>query len=314
MQNTTGNTRNFSIKLASDEIWQFISTAETDEWLDTLRIIMGLDEATGVDGHKIKFLKNAISEEISNEGNIIRNSNGIRMLNTGPLRRYECQNTSHMICEIGNTDFPGVEIFKMAQSVLPVYMGVLSQGGLPLHAALIERNGTGIAIAAPGGTGKSTCARRIPRPWQTLCDDELLIVRDKRGAYHAHPFPTWSRCNVQKPEETWNVQNHVPISAIFFLKKSQKDEVNSLNFSQSAPLIYKLSLPVFDRILESIDQNEYNTIKKFIFENACDIAQDIPAFILEASLEGKFWEAIDKALLIDPEEGCVDARMSPCTY
>jgi SynChlorMet cassette protein ScmC len=309
MENTTGNTRNFSIKLASDEIWQFISTSETNEWLDKLRIIMRLKEYTGVDGHRISFLKN-----LNTEHDITKNLNRIHVLNTGPLRIYECESASHMICEIGDKDLPEVELFKMAQSVLPVYMKVLSQGGLPLHAALIERNGTGIAIAAPGGTGKSTCARRIPRPWQALCDDELLIVCDKRGAYHAHPFPTWSRCNVQKPGETWNVQTHVPISAIFFLKKSQKDEVNSLSFIQSAPLIYKLSLPVFDRILESIDQNEYITIKKLIFENACDIAQDIPAFILEASLEGKFWEAIDRALSIDPEEGCVDARISPGTY
>lgn len=309
MENTTGNTRNFSIKLASDEIWQFISTSETNEWLDKLRIIMRLKEYTGVDGHRISFLKN-----LNTEHDITKNLNRIHVLNTGPLRIYECESASHMICEIGDKDLPEVELFKMAQSVLPVYMKVLSQGGLPLHAALIERNGTGIAIAAPGGTGKSTCARRIPRPWQALCDDELLIVCDKRGAYHAHPFPTWSRCNVQKPGETWNVQTHVPISAIFFLKKSQKDEVNSLSFIQSAPLIYKLSLPVFDRILESIDQNEYITIKKLIFENACDIAQDIPAFILEASLEGKFWEAIDRALSIDPEEGCVDARISSGTY
>jgi SynChlorMet cassette protein ScmC len=316
MQNTTGSARNFSIKLANDEIWQFISTSDTDEWLEKLRIIMELDEATGLEreGHKVTFLKDIIKGRISNEENIVRDSNKIRMLNTGPLRIYECQNASHMICEIGNADLPEVELFKMAQSILPVYMRVLSQGGLPLHAALIERNGTGIAIAAPGGTGKSTCARRIPRPWQALCDDELLIVRDKSGVYHAHPFPTWSRCNVQKPQETWNVKTHVPISAIFFLKKSQVDEVNSLNFSQSAPLIYKLSLPVFDRILESIDQNEYTIIKKLIFENACGIAQDIPAFILEASLEGKFWEAIDKALLLYPEEGCVDARISSSTY
>lgn len=316
MQNTTGSARNFSIKLANNEIWQFISTSETDEWLEKLRIVMGLDDATELEGegHKVTFLRNFINKRISSKGDLVRNSNNIRMLNTGPLRIYEYQNASHMVCEIGDTDLPEVELFKMAQSIIPIYKRVLSQGGLPLHAALIERNGTGIAIAAPGGTGKSTCARRIPLPWQTLCDDEQLIVCDKRGAYHAHPFPTWSRCNVQKQVETWNIQTHVPISAIFFLKQSQKDEVNSLSFSQSAPLIYKLSLPVFDRILESIDQDEHITIKKFIFNNACDIAQDIPAFILEASLEGKFWEAIEKALLIYPEEGCVDARISSSTY
>jgi SynChlorMet cassette protein ScmC len=219
-----------------------------------------------------------------------------------------------MICEIGDMDLPEVELFKMVQSVFPVYMRILSQGGLPLHAALIEREGTGIAISAPGGTGKSTCARRIPLPWQALGDDELLIVRDKKGVYHAHPFPTWSRCNTLEVGETWNVQGHVPISAIFFLRQSQKDEVNLLSYSQAAVLIYKLSLSVFLRILGSVDKDEGTIIKKLIFKNACDIAEKIHAFILEASLNGKFWEAIDRALSTDAKEGYVDARIESSIY
>jgi SynChlorMet cassette protein ScmC len=311
MQNTKRDAKNFGIKLASDEIWQFKSTSETSEWLDKLCATMELDEYIGVDGHRIIFLKN-----IFEESNIIKSLglNGIRLLNTGPLRTYNCPSGPHVICELGNMDFPERELFKMAQSVLPIYNGALYQGGLPLHAALVERGGIGVAIAAPGGTGKSTCARRIPQPWKAMCDDEILIVRDKKDIYHAHPFPTWSRCNTQEVRETWNVQAHVPISAVFFLKKSQKDEVNFLSFSQSAALIYKLSLPVFDRILESIDQEEYTIIKKLIFENACNIAKSIPAFILEASLDGKFWEAIDRALLINAKEGCADARISSGAY
>lgn len=302
---------NFGIKFANGEIWQLISTSETHEWLDKLCTIMELDRYTRVDSHKIIFLKN-----ISDKSNLIKslNLNEFHLLNTGPLRLYRYQNASHFICEIGNNNFPEIELLKMAQSILPLYMTVLYQGGLPLHAALIERNGTGIAIAAPGGTGKSTCARRIPSPWQAMCDDETLIVCDKKEVYHAHPFPTWSRCNTQEPEETWNVQTHVPISAIFFLKKSQKDEVNLLSFSQSAVLIYKLSLPVFDRILGSIDEDEYTIIKKLIFENACNIAEKVPAFILEASLDGKFWKAIDRALLIDAKKGCTDARTESSIY
>lgn len=309
MQKNVENNRNFGIKLASEETWQLISTSETNEWLDKLCATMELNEYFGVDGNKILFLKN-----ISDKSNIIKslNLNGIRLLNSGPLRIYKCQNASHMICELGNMGSPEVELFKWVQSVFPLYNKALYQGGLPLHAALIEREGIGIAISAPGGTGKSTCTRRIPQPWKAICDDEVLIVRDKKDVYHVHPFPTWSRCNTQEVGETWNVQGHVPISSIFFLKKSQKDEVNALSFSQSAVLIYKLSLYMFDRILRSVDQDEYTLIKKLIFENACDIAKDIPAFILEASLEGKFWEAIDRAL--DNREGCVNARTSSDTY
>jgi SynChlorMet cassette protein ScmC len=197
----------------------------------------------------------------------------------------------------------------MAQSVLPIYIQVLFQGGLPLHSALIEKEGMGMIIAAPSGTGKSTCTNRIHLPWKAMCDDEVLIVRDKNDIYHSHPFPTWSRFNKLEPREIWNVQSHVPISAIFFLKKSQKDDVTPISFSQSALLIYKLSLPVFSRILGSINPEEQVRIKKLIFENACDIAKNIPSFILDATLTGKFWEVIDKALSMKPGR-YADPRLS----
>ncbi|MGE5410320.1 MAG: SynChlorMet cassette protein ScmC [Clostridiales bacterium] len=312
MEKAKKNPKSFGMKLASDEIWQFISTSETSEWLDKLCATMELDEFTGSDGNKILFLKN-----LSDESNIIKslNLNRIHLLNKGPLSVYKCQSTLHMICEIQNKDYPEANIlFKWVQSVFPLYYKVLSQGGLPLHAALIEREGIGIAISAPGGTGKSTCARRIPLPWKAMCDDEVLIVHDKKDVCHAHPFPTWSRCNTLEVGETWNVQGHVPISAIFFLKQSQKDEVSLLSFSQAAVLIYKLSLSVFLRILGSVDKDEDTIIKKLIFKNACDIAEKIPAFILEASLNGKFWEAIDTALSTDAKEVCVDARIESSIY
>jgi SynChlorMet cassette protein ScmC len=312
MQKTKAVAKNFGLKLANEEIWQFISTFEASEWLDKISAIMGLNEYTEENGHKIVFSKN-----ISDESNVIKSltSNGTYLFNKGPLSIHQCQNSSNMICEIGNEEFPESELLKMAQSVFPLYMRVLSQGGLPLHAALIERGGIGIAISAPGGTGKSTCARRIPLPWKAMCDDEVLIVPDRKNAYHAHPFPTWSRCNnKQEPKETWDVPAHVPISAIFFLKQSQKDEVTSLSFSQSASLIYKLSLPPFYyRLFDSIDESECTTIKKLIFENACEIAKDIPSFILEASLTGKFWETIDRALSINSKGDCVNAKTSSHT-
>jgi len=308
MQKTTAIAKSFGLKLANEEIWQFISTCKTSEWLDNLSAIMELNECIEKTGHKVVFLK-----DISEESDIIESltPNGAHLFNAGPLRIHKCQNASHTICEIGNADCPEVELFKLAQSIFPVYTRVLYQRGLPLHAALIERGGIGIAIAAPGGTGKSTCARRVPHPWKAMCDDEILIVPDRKGIYHAHPFPTWSRCNTQESKETWNVQAHVPISAIFFLKKSQRDGVTPLSFSQSATLIYKLSLPPFYyRLFESIDQNECTIIKKLIFENAYEIAKDIPAFILEASLTGKFWEALDKALSINSKGDCINAKTS----
>ena len=211
--------RYFCIKLANEESWKLVSTSETNEWLEKLCSFMGLNEYVELEGPEIIFFKNfSMEDEYIKSLNICK----IHKWSKGPLRIYQCQNNLYVICEIGNANSPEVDLFQMAQSVLPMYMRVLFQGGLPLHSALIEKRGKGIIIAAPSGTGKSTCANRIPPPWKAMCDDEVLIVRDNKGIYHAHPFPTWSRFNTQEPREICNVQSHVPISAILFLRKSQK--------------------------------------------------------------------------------------------
>lgn len=301
MQENIRINKNFCIKLANGVSWQLLSTPEACEWVDKLCFIMELKKYVGVNSHNIYFLKNKFKEFNIIKSQKSQNLDKAFMCNTGPLRIYQCQNSLDMICEIGNVDIPEIELLKIAQSIVPIYVQVLHQDGLPLHAALLERDGIGVAIAAPGGTGKSTCASRIPYPWKALCDDELLIVRDNKGTYYAHPFPTWSKCNLQESKETWNVQKYVPISAIFFLKKSHRDKTNFLNLGQSASLIYKLSLPILNRILAPINTEECTIIKRLIFENAYGIANEIPSFILEASLEGKFWEVMDDALSINPQ-------------
>ena len=53
-----------------------------------------------------------------------------------------------------------------------------ARGGALIHGALAERNGHGVILAAPGGTGKTTASNRLPAPWRSLCDDATLVVRD----------------------------------------------------------------------------------------------------------------------------------------
>src|SRR5208337_3545684 len=114
MTENARNSRDFCIKLASGASWRFVSTSETNEWLNKLCSIMELNESMEVEGPKIIFLRN-----IFKEYNLIKslNLNEISMWNTGPLRIYQCKNASHMICEIGDVDFPGMQLLKLAQSV-----------------------------------------------------------------------------------------------------------------------------------------------------------------------------------------------------
>ena len=51
------------------------------------------------------------------------------------------------------------------------------KGGLLVHGALVEWNGTGVILAGPGGVGKTTASKRLPSTWRSLSDDTALIVK-----------------------------------------------------------------------------------------------------------------------------------------
>ena len=69
----------------------------------------------------------------------------------------------HVICE---NDARRDDSFYnlMSFGVHAIHWESLYRGGLPFHAALLEYEGQGIILAAPGSTGKSTCSRRVPPP------------------------------------------------------------------------------------------------------------------------------------------------------
>ncbi len=110
----------------------------------------------------------------------------------------------------------------MWSSLAPIYLREQLFGGMPFHAGLVERDYMGFLISAPSGTGKSTSCRRIPPPWKPLCDDEVFIVKDSKGTYKVHPFPTWSEFfNGRKRHHLERFKRAVPLSAIFFLEQSK---------------------------------------------------------------------------------------------
>ena len=201
-----------------------------------------------------------------------------------------------MICEIGHEEGHELDILRMLMALYPIFEGVQQLGGLSLHAALVERNGTGILLAASGDTGKSTCCRRFPSPWQPLCDDQTLVVRDNQKQYLAHPLPTWSEYLMRRSNTTWDVQRPVPVSAIFFLEQAETDEVVSIGEGQTAMLISQSANEVSRPGWGYLDGDQVKTRRKKLFDNACELARTVPAFVLRATLEGRFWEKMERVL------------------
>lgn len=172
-----------------------------------------------------------------------------------------------------------------------------ARGGLLLHGALAERNGTGVILAAPGGTGKTTASQRLPSPWKSLCDDATLVVRDKQGEYWAHPWPTWSRFLWGGSGGSWDVQHAVPLKAIFFLDRATEDRVEPVGPGQAVSLLVECAQQASILMIRGLNKEEKRSLHMERFDNICTLAQVIPAHLLHISLTGTFWLEMERVLL-----------------
>jgi len=218
------------------------------------------------------------------------------MENLMVLRVWSHPEVPDIVCELLDTSNHDLTILAMEQALFPIYPAAIERGGMPLHAAPLERDGKGILIAARGGKGKSTCCRLAPRPWNVLCDDETLVVRSGSGAYHAHPFPTWSDYFCRRAEPKWDVQRPSQLSAVFFLDQGKSDQVVPMGEAKAAARINQSAGQVCRRMWRSLDSQVQRENNAKLFANACSLAKKVPAFTLSASLAGRFWESLEKVL------------------
>jgi SynChlorMet cassette protein ScmC len=290
----------YSLKLADEKSWEIAARAEACPWLDKLASIMQLNANAPAGKPKLIFVRDFFQTQPDNSAISVsrmnHSRNGWKIDHIGDINLLSRPGETIKICDLRNEGVPSLEFNKMWLALYPLYIHALDSGGLPLHATFVELNGRGFAIAAPGGTGKSTCSRRIPPPWKALSDDEMLVVRDESGTYHSHPLPTWKEHIYFGSNRAWNVQYHIPLAGIFFLLRSEEDYAESIGNGKAATLIYRSASQVFHKTWIKMNPANSNAIRAKIFQNACQIAEKIPAYFLKASLTGNFWEKMEEAL------------------
>ena len=123
-----------------------------------------------------------------------------------------------------------------------------------------------------------------------------MIVRDSMGRYFVHPFPTWSNFFWRRENRTWNVQEYISLSAVFFIKKGKKDEVIPMGRGEAAARMYQAAQQVCLRNWRYFSAEEERGEKEKLFANSCRLAQKIPAFTLYVSLKGQFWKEVEKVI------------------
>jgi len=207
------------------------------------------------------------------------------------------ETTGPAICLLPPGNHKEVRINRMSDLAKVIALRTLPAGGLLLHGALAEKDGRGVILAAPGGTGKTTASNRLPPPWRSLSDDATLVVPDGTGGYRAHPWPTWSRFRDNGPGGSWYVEESVPLAALFFLSRADEDRAEPAGTGDAVAYITEsvhqtTGIPTqHGRTPEEAARHCEEEIVA-----ATALARAVPAFRLEISLTGKFWEAIEDAL------------------
>ena len=206
------------------------------------------------------------------------------------------ENGGTVTCILNTNEYWGGPHINLARLSLVFARESQSRGGFLIHGALAERNGMGVILTAPGGTGKTTASSRFPAPWRSLCDDTTLVVRDPQGKYWAHPWPTWSRFLEGGPGGTWDVQSAVPLKGIFVLVQDPEDRAERVGPGHAVSMLVECVRQASMFMPLGLYQEEVCQLHLERFNNLCALARVIPAYVLHISLTGTFWKEIEKAL------------------
>jgi SynChlorMet cassette protein ScmC len=292
----------FIFRLNEQLSWNVAGTGGTSEWLNKWAGLMGLEPggeetlptiwfvrgaAPQLDGLRAPWPKDSrILDALEPDGWQVQDLRVIRMWRH-PLR-------TELICELLNIPVDHIENTMMWQALHPLYEAVMYRGGFPLHAALVEHRGKGFLLAGAGGRGKTTCCERLPSDWTALSDDETLLIRSGKERPLAHPFPTWSAAKANG--RSWQVSRNVEPAAIFFLEQSAEDRAVPMGRGEAAVRINQSANQSCFGRLRSLPVSSRKEWRKMLFQNSCDTAKVIPAYTLNLTKTGRFWEIIEEMI------------------
>ncbi len=292
----------YPLSLSDGSNWWITADEDKAYWVDELAAIMQLKKCAPNGSPKIIFSKMVEEDDEKDATGRIqprwwnRNDAGWTSYNEHIIRIWFHNVIHDVVCELKSTDSYEIRYITMWNATHPIYRRSMSSGGLPFHAGFAELEGKGVLFAATGATGKTTCYRRFPDYWNPLCDDEALVILDEQKEYRAHPFPTWSDYVWKRERNTWDVQYSVPLSGVFFLEQGEADEAIPLGAGEAAVRISESAIQVYRKHWRSTDPEDQRKSKQQIFHNACEMAKEMPAFLLRTTLHGRFWEEMENVL------------------
>jgi SynChlorMet cassette protein ScmC len=294
----------FTLALADGTTWDFSAAKGVRRQLGILRRVMTLDRGRKGESFRIIFLPpgtvrdGALEHRPSGDATPPADlpPSGWMPRAAGQVICWYHRESPDALCEITRDMTPEALYPALNLSLAPLYRHAVRQGGFPVHGALVERDGRGYLLSGPSQQGKSTCCSRLPRTWNVLCDEQALVLRTCDGEFHAHPLPTWNNFLGKGDQRRWNTERAVPLAGIFFLHKAPEDVVEPLERARAAVLLYDAAMYKYRFAMAGAGREEIRAERGALFGSTCDAAQRIPAFTLRVSLDGRFWEEMEKVM------------------
>ncbi|HMK36184.1 MAG TPA: SynChlorMet cassette protein ScmC [Desulfomonilaceae bacterium] len=299
--------QSYKLDLGDGLRWKLTGTRETRTWLAKFASILNLGHCHSNDLPNLIFVARPGDEngyatsirQMPNLAELHMPANEWSMEDHRAVRIWTNPHSEDVILELSHQGESDHEIAMMGQTLYAVYGKLTDIGGLSLHAALAELHGAGVLLVGASGSGKSTCSRRFPRPWNSLCDDEALAIPQgsvTNKGYVAVPFPTWSDYWEGRFMNTYDSGARVPLSALFFLKPAKADKVSPLGQGEAAMRITHSASQICAFQWQNLSSEAQRTARRRIFRNACAMAGALPAFVLHTSLKGRFWAHIEEMI------------------
>lgn len=263
----------------------FLRLADGSSWQ-----ITGSDTAAN---RVVKHLAEAMSLELSAEADR-RIIVSVREATIGKVTIR--QNNGTIECLLETARSPDI-LAAQAQHLAQV-IGLYSQesGAVLLHGALAEKDGRGVILAGHGEAGKTTASRRFPEPWRSLSDDTTLVVRDEKGNYRAHPFPTWSTFMFGGDGGTWDIGESVPLDGLFLLEQAPEDRAEPVGRGEATCLLNECAEQVTWPLFHSMTGDRMQAFRLQRFDNLTALTKAVPAYTLKLTLTGSFWKEIERSL------------------
>lgn len=300
----------YVLRLADGASWGFSGSVEAGPWVEEFASALGISSDQGHAQSRITFVQipcgpgepvHASLKLAFGRYSLLSSKRSVVLGYPGfiPGNRREVR---EIILGLRSARGRRHGVDQMRRSLLPVYRQAVLSGGLPFHAALLERGGKGVLLAGPSGAGKSTCCSRVPDNWRALADDLALGVSCGEGGFRVHPLPTWSAFEKGQENNFCEAGRAVPLEALFFLQQAETDERFPLAESQAAIGMAASAVEVFKAASIAYPSYEHPAVRKSIYLNAAALSHRIPAYILRVSLTGRFWEKIEEVLNRKPRE------------